>query len=352
MCTSLRITADDGTVLVGRTMEYSLDVNWELRAFPRGVEHSGSAPAGARGLSWSGAHGYVGMGIGETTAFGMTIPTQVSVPDGVNEVGLYAGLLYLPTFAEYEPIDGVANERLLAPLDTASYVLSTCATVAEAVSALESVVVWAAPIPVIGVPPLHLVLHDRRGASAVVEWVGGTRHVYDNPIGVATNSPPFDWHLTNLRNYIGQTPMDAPPVTIDGATFTPMGQGSGMLGLPGDFTPPSRFVRATAFAATAKKPANAAAGVGTVMHLMSSFDITKGVIRDAAPEGVSAAEAQGLGDYTSFATAIELNDSPAYTVRTYEDSGQRRVSLDTIELSSGASRSQRIVPAPPTPVTF
>jgi choloylglycine hydrolase len=351
MCTSLRITADDGTVLIGRTMEYSLDVNWELRAVPRGVEHASSAPDGA-GLSWTGVHGYVGMGVGETTAFGMTIPRQASVPDGVNEAGLYAGLLYLPTFADYESAEGVPSERLIAPLDTASFVLSRCATVAEAVTALESVVVWAAPIPVIGVPPLHLVLHDRGGASAVVEWVGGTRHVYDNPIGVATNSPPFDWHLINLRNYIGQTPMDVAPVTVDGATLEPMGQGSGMLGLPGDFTPPSRFVRATAFAATARKPATAAAGVVTVMHLMSSFDITKGVIRDAAPEGVDAAEAQGLGDYTSFASAIELNDSPAYTARTYEDSGQRRVSLAAVELSSGAPRSHQIVPAPPTPVTF
>jgi choloylglycine hydrolase len=351
MCTSLRITADDGTVLVGRTMEYSLDVNWELRAVPRGVQHTSIAPDG-EGLSWTGSHGYVGMGIGETTAFGMTIPRQASVPDGVNEAGLYAGLLYLPSFAEYEPAEGVPAERLIAPLDTASYVLSRCATVAEALSALESVVVWEAPVPVIGVPPLHLILHDRSGAAAVVEWVGGKRHVYDNPIGVATNSPPFDWHLTNLRNYIGQTPMDATPVTLDGTTFAPLGQGSGMLGLPGDFTPPSRFVRAAAFAATARKPATAAAGVGTVMHLLSSFDITKGVIRDAAPEGVTTAEATGLGDYTSFASAIELNDSPAYTVHIYDDSGQRRVSLAEIELSSGAVRSRQIVAAPPTPVTF
>jgi choloylglycine hydrolase len=351
MCTSLRITAGDGTVLVGRTMEYSLDANWELRAVPRGVGQTSSAPDG-KGLSWTGSHGYVGMGIGETTAFGSTIPSQPSVPDGVNEAGLYAGLLYLPTFAEYEPVEGVPSERLIAPIDAASYVLTTCATVAEAVAAIESVVVWAAPLPVIGVPPLHLVLHDRGGAAAVVEWVGGTRHVYDNPIGVATNSPPFDWHLTNLRNYVNQTPMDVPPVALDGTTLAPMGQGSGMLGLPGDFTPPSRFVRAAAFAATARRPSTAAAGVGTVMHLLSSFDITKGVIRDPTPEGLTAAQAAGLGDYTGFASVAELNGSPAYTVRTYDDSGQRRVSLEQLELSSGPIRSQAIVPTPPTPITF
>jgi choloylglycine hydrolase len=294
----------------------------------------------------------VGIGVGDTSTFGMTLPSQRSVPDGVNEAGLYAGLLYLPTFAEYQPVQGVSNERLIAPMDTASYVLATCATVAEAVAAIESVVVWASPLPVIGVPPLHLVLHDRAGDAAVIEWVGGTRAVHENPIGVVTNSPPFDWHLTNLRNYVNQTAMDVPPITVDGATFSPVGQGSGMLGLPGDFTPPSRFVRAVAFATAAHPPPTAANGVVTVMHLLSSFDITKGVIRDPAPEGVTAAQAAGLGDYTSFAAVAELNASPAYTVRTYEDSGQQRVSLQDVELANGPIRTRAIVPTQPTAITF
>jgi hypothetical protein len=92
--------------------------------------------------------------------------------------------------------------------------------------------------------------------------------------------------------------------------------------------------------------------MGTVIHLLSSFDITKGVIRDPAPEGVTTAQAAGLGDYTSFAAVAELNDSPAYTVRTYEDSGQQRVSLQDVELAHGPIRSRAIVSNPPTPVTF
>jgi choloylglycine hydrolase len=351
MCTSLRLRAGDGTVLVGRTMEYALDVNWELRAVPRGVRQTSAAPHGD-GLSWTGVHGYVGIGVAETTAFGMTIPSQPSVPDGVNEQGLYAGLLYLPSFAEYEEPGGVAAERLLAPMDAAAYVLGTCATVAEAVAAFATVVVWAAPLPVIGVPPLHLVLHDRDGAAAVIEWVAGRRHVYDNPIGVATNSPPLDWHLINLRNYINQTAMDVPSMTLDGRTYAPIGEGSGMLGLPGDFTPPSRFVRAVAFSATARPPATAAGGVSAAMHLLSSFDITRGVVRDRAPEGVSAAEASGLGDYTAFSSVSELSGSPGYTVRTYDDALQRRVALGDVELSGGPSRSHALTPSPPVTLTF
>ncbi len=347
----MRIRAGDGTVLVGRTMEYALEVNWELRAVPRGVRQASLAPGGD-GLRWEGRFGYVGIGIGETSALGSTIPAQQSVPDGVNEQGLYAGLLYLPTFAGYQDPAGVAADRLLAPIDVASYVLATCGSINEAVPALEDAVVWEAPLPVIGVPPLHLVLHDRTGAAAVVEWVGGTRRVHDNPIGVATNSPPFDWHVTNLRNYLNQTAMDVPPLAIEGTTITPIGEGTGMLGLPGDFTPPSRFVRAVAFAAAARRPATAAEGVGTVMHLLSSFDITKGVVRDQAPEGVSPERAAGLGDYTSFMTVADLGDAPAFTVRIYEDSMQRRVALRGIDLSAGPARAHPIVPAPPVAVSF
>jgi choloylglycine hydrolase len=70
-----------------------------------------------------------------------------------------------------------------------------------------------------------------------------------------------------------------------------------MLGLPGDFTPPSRFVRAVAFSANARTPDTVAGGVNATLHLLSSFAIAKGVVRDAAPEGVTGAAGAGLGDY-------------------------------------------------------
>ena len=79
----------------------------------------------------------------------------------------------------------------------------------------------------------------------------GKLKIFDNPLGVMTNSPAFDWHMTNLRNYIALNPRNVPPVKIEGETFRALGQGSGMLWLPGDFSPPSRFVRAAVFSATA-----------------------------------------------------------------------------------------------------
>src|ERR1035438_9464972 len=91
--------------------------------------------------------------------------------------------------------------------------------------------------------PLHYVLHDAKGNSIVLEWVGGKLNIYDNTVGVMTNSPTYDWQMTNLRNYVSLSPDNAKPVTVNGVQYAANGQGSGLLGLPGDPTPPSRLVQ-------------------------------------------------------------------------------------------------------------
>src|SRR5947207_13205977 len=84
-------------------------------------------------------------------------------------------------------------------------------------------------------------VHDGSGKSCVSEYVGGKLNVHDNPIGVITNSPAFDWHMTKRRNSLNFSMTNAPPVQLGSVKLLPTGQGSGMLGLPGDFTPPSRL---------------------------------------------------------------------------------------------------------------
>jgi choloylglycine hydrolase len=336
MCTSFRLTASDHTVVIGRTMEYGIVLPWDLLVVPRGTTVASAAPDGA-GATWTGTYGYVGTAIGAGTVLGhLPIDALTSVTDGVNERGLYAGVLYLPSYAEYEPTDGVASDRLLDPADLASYALATCATVAEVVAAVEQLTVWARPTPPIGVPPLHLVVHDRDGKSAVIEWVGGTRRVFDNDLGVCTNSPPFDWHLANLRNYVNLTANDVPDRVLGDQKFAPMGQGSGMLGLPGDPTPPSRFVRATAFVETIVASPDGPSATRAALHILNNFDIPKGFVRDSSAEGLSGTD--GAGDYTAWSTVSELGDSPAYTIRTYDDPTPRRLALNDVSLAPGPVR--------------
>lgn len=94
------------------------------------------------------------------------------------------------------------------------------------------------------------------------------------------NSPTFDWHMTNLRNYVALNPNNVPPVSIFAQKFKLQGQGSGILGLPGDLTPPSRFVRAAVFTATAIPEETAEKSILQVFHILNNFDIPAGAVRE------------------------------------------------------------------------
>ena len=83
--------------------------------------------------------------------------------------------------------------------------------------------------------------------GSLVEYDNGQCNIYDNPLGIMTNAPSLPWQLTNLRQYVGLENFN--PITIkkDGFTVSPTGHGDGMFGIPGDYTPPSRFVRLAMF---------------------------------------------------------------------------------------------------------
>ena len=87
--------------------------------------------------------------------------------------------------------------------------------------------VTSATLPGFGntVLPAHAAIYDSTGKGIVVEFVGGKMYVYDN-IGVMTNSPTYNWQVTNLRNYLNLSPYAPNPVTVNGITFAATGQGS------------------------------------------------------------------------------------------------------------------------------
>jgi choloylglycine hydrolase len=329
MCTNLKMRAEDGSIVVGRTMEFATDLGWKLLVAPRGSAFEGTAPSGT-GRTWSAVHGVVGV-----SALG-----RHAVTDGMNEVGLYAGLLYLPGLASYEE-DGDDAARMISPDEAATYVLSTCATVTEAIHAIESVVVWNRAEEALGggVLPIHLVLHDRTGDFAVVEWIGGVRAVHRSPIGVCTNNPPYDWHITNLQNYVNLSATNVAPVVVDGATIAPLGQGSGLLGLPGDWTPPSRFVRAAAISAATFPALDGPSAVVATLHMLNTFDIPVGLVRDADGD-----------DSTQWMSVADLTGS-TYLLRSYRDPTPRQVRLDEIGLDAGSIRVLDL-PDEPNPLPF
>lgn len=162
-----------------------------------------------------------------------------------------------------------------------SWLLGNFTTVDEAKAALQQVNFYAAKIPGFNdIPPIHLSIHDASGKSAVLEFLQGKVSLYDNPVGVLTNAPEFPWHVTNLRNYINLSALNVKAIDIDGSVLEPTGQGTGLLGIPGDWTPPSRFVRAAVFKQALKMPKGAKGAVLAAIHVLNTVDIPYGGIRD------------------------------------------------------------------------
>lgn len=316
MCTNFRITAKDTSVVIGRTMEFGVDLQSKISIFPKGYSFVGIGPENKPGLSWEGKYGFVGM-----DAFGMPM-----VSDGINEMGLYVGDLYLPGFAKYQDVPKGEEGKALSPLDVAGYLLSSCQNVAEAKDAIQKVYVWpffAEQIKTI--PPLHFAVHDSAGKSAVFEYIDGKLAVHDNPVGVLTNSPYFDWHMINLGNYSNLSANNVAPLKLDGDTVMPLGQGSGMVGLPGDATPPSRFIRAVALTQSAVKPENGEEATKTAFHVVNNFDIPKGFARQVV-HGTT------FYDYTSWLTISDLSQK-IYYYRGYDNIKFYRVSLKNVDFS-------------------
>jgi choloylglycine hydrolase len=226
--------------------------------------------------------------------------------DGMNDQGLSIGLLYFPGFAEYAKATPENADRAMAPHEFGNWVLGNFANVDEVKAGLGDVAIVPTPAPVLNqVQPLHYIVADSSGKSIVIEPVGGALKVYDDPLGVMTNAPGFDWHMTNLRNYVNLSVTGVPPIDLDGTELSQLGNGAGMHGLPGDFTPPSRFVRAVAFS-QAEYPSDTAEDVVmSGFHLMNQFDIPYGSVREESGK-------EQLAELTQWTTVSDMKNLRFY----------------------------------------
>ena len=156
--------------------------------------------------------------------------------DGMNERGLCMAALNFVDNAYYFSLESAATKRL-APYELIPWVLATCATVAEARRALAGATVVASPFRSdVPLSQLHWILSDRSGCLVVEPGEAGLA-LYENPYGVLTNNPPFPYHRENVRMYEG--------LTEDLSSLESFfSYGTGAIGLPGDYSSPSRFVRA------------------------------------------------------------------------------------------------------------
>lgn len=338
-CTGIRLTAKDGSVVVARTLEFGMDLQSKIVVIPAGTTLTGTLPNNATGIAYTTKYGIVG-----ANAFGLPV-----IVDGLNDRGLYVGEFFFPGYAGYADVTPANASQAMAGYEYASWILGNFSTVAEVKAAFDRVVLAPTVLPQMGmVVPVHFRIMDSTGATVVIEPIGGKLRIYDDPLGVLTNAPTFDWHLTNLSNYVGLTPTMKPSVSLSGYTVAGFGQGSGFYGLPGDFTPPSRFVRAVAYQESAVQPATSADAVQQAFHILNNFDIPVGAVRDTV-------QGKTIDEYTLWTTAEDLQHLQLY-FRTFDDQTLRSVDVRKALASAGgkiaelpmqSGRSTPIVPLGP-----
>ncbi len=308
-----------------------MDLGSEVQIIPRGQQVTSPAPKGD-GLTWKSKYGYVAM-----NAYNMPVAT-----DGLNEKGLGFGALYLPAETKYQDVKPGDEVRALSNASFGAWVLGNFATVDEVRAAVGHVVVWGEMVPQLGsFSPLHYVVHDANGKSIVIEYVDGNMHVYDS-VGVLTNSPTYEWHIQNLRNYVEPDGGERGACQGRQRDTSGTGQGSGLHGLPGDPTPPSRFVMAAATAYLANKPKNSAEALIVAEHLINRVDIPKGLVRDYSEGG------KPTGDYTQW-TTFRDHANKVYYWKTYNDPGMKAIDLKTLDFNPGQpTRSLSLAAAKPS----
>ncbi len=318
-CTGVTVKTTAGDVISARTLEFGYDLQSQVILLPRGYPMQVTLPDGRAGMKWTQQYASLG-------ANGLH---QTIIADGFNEKGLSVGIFYFPGYASYAALTPENAGRALLSIDLPGWLLGHFATVQEVKDNLDKIVVVEGSRPNVPVPmPVHYRVTDATGRVIVIEHTnGGQVKVYEDPLGVITNSPTFDWHTTNLRNYLNLTPVNKPEVDLSGTEIQQLGQGSGMHGLPGDFTPPSRFVRAVILSQSALPAKTADEGVNLAWLILSNISIPLGSVRAVQPGRETHYE------YTQWTNVSDLTNHRFY-YRTYGNQAIRMAGLSDLDLNA------------------
>lgn len=194
-----------------------------------------------------------------------------------NEKGLSVAGLNFPGNAVFHPVD--ESKINVTPFEFIPYILTQCANVSEAKALLENINIADINFrPDLKASPLHWIISDKN-ESITVESVKEGLRIYNNHVGVLTNNPPFDWHITNLANYINLTAEEPENTFAPSADICTFSKGMGAVGLPGDLSSASRFVRATFTKLNSVCSESEEESVSQFFHILGAVEHTKGTVR-------------------------------------------------------------------------
>lgn len=297
MCTAACFC--EGDFYFGRTLDYESSYGEEIVISPRRLETRFTC--------------------GENCTEGYAVIGTAHVSDGyplyydaANECGLcMAGLNFVGN-AGYGSFKKGARD--VAQFELIPWILRQCGSVVEARKLLEETNVTARPFGK-GFPAaeLHWIIADKNGAITVEAQEGGIR-IYDNPVGVLTNNPPFDMQITGLSDYSYLSPKQPENKFCKELEFSLYSRGMGAMGLPGDWSSRSRFVRAAFVRANSFGGDTENGRVSQMFHVLGSVNQVKG-----------CCDVGGAFEYTIYTSCINA-DKGIYYYKTYDS--QRLFAVD------------------------
>ncbi|MCM1368510.1 MAG: choloylglycine hydrolase [Roseburia sp.] len=307
MCTAATYKTKD--FYFGRTLDYEFSYKEEVTVMPRNF------PFPMRNIDGMESH-YAMIGM----AFVRDIPLFY---DAVNEKGLcMAGLNFVGNAFYGAP---AADKVNIAQFEFIPYILGKCADVEQALTLLKNINItnqaYSDELPV---SQLHWIIADRSRAI-VVECVKDGMKIYDDPAGVLTNNPPFDEQMFNLNNYMHLSPKQPENLFSEKLPLKAYSRGMGAMGLPGDLSSQSRFVRVAFTKLNSVSGESDAESVNQFFHILGSVEQQRGCCLVGEKD-------YEITIYTSCCNA----DKGVYYYTTYENHGITAVDMHAEDLDGTA----------------
>lgn len=227
--------------------------------------------------------------------------------DATNEMGLSMAGLNFPRFADYKP--EVPGKDNITPFEFIPWILGQCASISEARVLLERLNLlnenYSEELPL---SQLHWMIADRHNSIAVESVKDGLK-IHENPVGILTNSPPFDMQLFHLNNYLSLSPKIPENRFSSDLELDRYSNGMGAIGMPGDWSSQSRFVKAAFTKMNSVCGDSEEENVSQFFHILGSVEHQRGCV----------AMEDNLYEITIYSSCCNT-DMGIYYYKTYDNS--------------------------------
>ena len=259
MCTAATYKTKDG--YFGRTLDYEFSYGDEITITPRNYQFN------FRNTESMNTH-YAIIGMAYVAG---NYPLYY---DAINEKGLgIAGLNFVGNAAYNKPVENKTN---IAQFELIPWILGQCSTIKDAKALLDNINIIDTPFNAeLPLAQLHWIISDKDEAITVESMADGL-HIYDNPVGILTNNPPFNIQMFSLNNYMNLSPKNPENKFSDKLPLHPYSRGMGAIGLPGDLSSASRFAKAAFTKMNSVSGNSEEESVSQFFHILGSVDQQRG----------------------------------------------------------------------------